>query len=216
MFRFVFAWTPADTWDAAMAAEGFVGIECAGDGPANVPVVGRRSNATAFGPGRLDVQQISLPDGGAYVALPALAGVSEERQGRLFSQLAETTDRLVLIENGGEFQSAHSLWSLLEAVRHPRVKIAIDVSRAAVADSPAAVLVPTLNLRIGLLRVSENSPDLVDYARRLAGIGFEGWIVIDPPAGIDRIAAAREMAAVFRGIFPTKPAKKAVPAKAAH
>jgi len=49
-----------------------------------------------------------------------------------------------------------------------------------IAKQDASVVVPTLNHRLGAVRVSDASADVIDFAHRLAGIGFAGLVVIDP------------------------------------
>ncbi|MGN6726439.1 MAG: hypothetical protein ACTHLZ_11005, partial [Tepidisphaeraceae bacterium] len=56
----------------------------------------------------------------------------------------------------------------------------------------------------------------MDICKRLAGIGFEGWLLLDPtntpadmPPGASRVAAAADLAAQIRQLIdPPKPAKK--------
>jgi hypothetical protein len=118
----------------------------------------------------------------------------------------------VLVENGGAYASPHSLWLLLEDARHDRVKVALDIDAVIAAGVRPSVIVPTLNLRIGLVRARTPGEPVLKFARRLAGFGFGGYVVIDPPAGPDRAKAASELVMQFRSIFPAKPVKK-VPAK---
>ncbi|MGC4031017.1 MAG: hypothetical protein QM754_04620 [Tepidisphaeraceae bacterium] len=181
---------------------------------AGIAVVGHRAETQTHG--NLTTTSVAVPDGG-YVVLPP-GDDSPAKLGPQLSRLAETlagTNAEIYIENGGAFRNSPEIWRLLEAAHHPRVKVALDLDRAQADGSVPSRVIPTLNLRIGLVRVRSPLENLADYARRLAGIGFGGYVVLDPPAGDDRVAQAAALAAVFRGIFPAKPVKKAVPAKAA-
>lgn len=216
MFRFVYARLPNESVDPS-ALDGLVGVEIAGgeallpDGP---PVLGRRAEARVLG--GLASSLAAVPVDG-YVVLPA----SEQPPAAFGRELVRSANTLagvnasIFVENGGAYRNSPELWRLLEAAPHPRVKVAIDLDRARADGSVPSRIVPTLNLRIGLVRVRTMQPDLVEYAKRLAGIGFSGYVVLDPPAGENRVHSAGELATIFRGIFPAKPVKKAVPAKAA-
>jgi hypothetical protein len=200
MFRFVYAIAPGDPFDAALAAEGFIGVESDRSAADGVAIIGCRGKSAA--------------EGAHYVVWPAVTGTATVEGVALRAAADQRPETLILVENGGAYRGALDLWTLLEAARHPRVKIAVDADRAIADGQRAAVIVPTLNLRIGLVRVRQFDAEAADYARRLAGIGFEGFVVIDPPAGADRQNAARAIAAAFRDVLPSKPVKKA-PAKAA-
>jgi hypothetical protein len=201
MFRFVYAWQPGDAWES-LAADGFVGVECDGPAPDGVAHVGTRQNAGA---------PVAAADGYVIVPPPSLPASAA---GRVLRELADQRpDERLLVESGGAFTSAHALWTLMEATRHQRVGVALDLDASRRAGEVPSVLVPTLHLRIGLVRVHTPADDLSGYAKRLAGVGFDGWVVLDPPAGNDRPAAAWTLAATFREIFPAKPPKKAAVTK---
>jgi len=138
----------------------------------------------------------------------------------------------ILIESGGAFATAPALWALMEAALSPRVKIAwqpeAQDSTASAAGSPgrenspetsAAVIIPTLNLRLGAVRLRRWDRQAIEICKRLAGIGFEGWLLLDPsdtpadmPPGVSRVAAAADLAAQIRQLIdPPKPAKKTTP-----
>lgn len=209
MFKFVHAWQPGDTWEP-LAADGFAGIEVGGPAipelPAGAAVIGRR-HATSGD---------DLAEGGAYVIVPPEHGPAAEAGVRLRGAACRTDPARLLVPNDGAFTTPLALWTLLEAARHPSVRIALDAAVAHSNGQRAAVLVPTLNLRIGVVRVEAIDDELADYARRLAGIGFDGYVVTDPPAGVDRAAASVAIAAAFRAVLPPiKPVKK-VPAKVAR
>lgn len=195
MFKFVYAGQPGDAWET-LAGDGFVGVEFDGELPPGVPCAGGRG-------------------GGAYVVAEGLSGPMPRVGAELRARAEREPERLILVPNTGPFSTAADLWTVLEAAHHERVKVAIDLTAARQAGQSASVLVPTLNLRIGLVRASIQSDDVTEYARRLAGVGYEGYVVCDPPPGPDRPAAARALTAAFRAVFPAKPTKKPAPAKAA-
>ena len=202
MFQFVYACLPNETVDPG-DLDGFVGVENA---------AGERITTIGW---HVGAQLTGLPDDVAYLIASPPAR-SPATLGIALRGLAEQVRRpTVLFENTADVTGAFQLWTVLEAAHHPRVRVALNVDAVRTAGQTAAVLVPTLNLRIGLLRVRTPGDDLTDYARRLAGIGFEGHIVCDPPPGPDRLAAAKALETTFRGVYPTKPAKKAVPPKPA-
>jgi hypothetical protein len=215
MFRFVYARQPGESFET-LAGDGFVGVETGGDtggdtgvyGPAGMTRVGLRLAG--------DLSEAALgaiaADAGYVAAGPAFGPAP--KFGRAAHDVLERRPGLTLmVEAGGPYVTPHALWTLLEAVHHPRARIALNLDTATADGQSPAVVVPTLNLRIGLVRVATPGPVILEYARRLAGIGFEGYVVCDPPAGADRPAAARELAASFRSVFPAKPAKKPAPAK---
>ena len=203
MFRFVYALAADEPVDPKWTADGFIGIEAEElrDGVRRVGIQGAPDVAG-------DLAYVIQPPAGID-AVPAVFGK------RLKDQAERLPNQMILVESGGAFATPHALWGLMEAAHHPRVKVALDVDAVRAAGLTAAVMVPTINLRIGLIRAQTVHAELTDYARRLAGIGFEGFVVIDPPAGPNRAEAAEALAAVFRDILPKKPVRKAVAAKPA-
>ncbi|MDB5325063.1 MAG: hypothetical protein JWM57_632 [Phycisphaerales bacterium] len=201
MFRFVYALAADEAADAKWAADGFIGIESAEprDGLPRIGVHGVPGDA-----GEL-AYLIHAPAGPDAVTAPFGKQLKEQAE--------RTPETMVLVESGGAFSTPHQLWGLMEAAHHPRVKVSLDLDAVRAAGLSAAVMVPTINLRIGLIRVRTAQDDLTDYARRLAGIGFEGFVVIDPPPGPNRGEAAEALAAIFRDILPKKPVKKVPAAK---
>ena len=227
MFKFVHAWQPGDSWEP-LAADGFVGIEAASsaDGqsdadessPADAPVVSWKvvdsTAATGSGGGRL-VMALESAEAATFT-LFAPPAETPLRCGNALRNYADRFDTAkAMIANSPPFTSAAALWNVLEAAHHPRVFVALDLNAAVAAGERAVVLVPTLNLRIGMVRAGHVEAEVADYARRLAGIGFDGYVVTDPPAGPDRAASSIAIAAAFRAVLPpARPLKKA-PVKAA-
>lgn len=220
MFKFVHAWQPGDSWEP-LAANGFIGIEC----PAMAPAANLPTGVRVVG-----LDSVTLIDSAEGVAMVADAPdvapaysidfyTDSSAASEMGEMLRETVADyppgcLVLASNAvRRTPAARVLWDILEAARHPQVKAALDIDAAQAVGERAAVLVPTLNLRIGVVRAGHIEAELADYARRLAGIGFDGYIVTDPPAGPDRAAASLAIAAAFRAVLPpVKPVKK-TPAK---
>ena len=100
-------------------------------------------------------------------------------------------------------------WQVMEAAGRANIRLAWPAD----TFEPPSLVVPTLNLRIGLLRVTKLDERAKDYVRRLAGVGSSAYVVIDPPAGEDRIADAHAaMTALHAIVAPPKPAKSGRPA----
>jgi len=195
MIRLLYAVSHEEAVDAAeLSAGGFAGVERSGVG----------FSTPAFEP--------------LYRIVPARQpGTSPVDAGHDLHEQAEAHhDVQILQANGGAFVSPRELWQVLEAANHRRVKIAWDAALGREAGRRAALVVPTLNLRLGLVRIDREDDEALAYARRLAGIGFGGFIVIDPPAGEaeGRFATAQKIAAtITAAIAPRKPAKPAAVAK---
>ena len=120
-------------------------------------------------------------------------------------------DKPALVEPSQRFRTVRELWNLLEKLGRPDLKIAWPAAWGEAVGERASVVVPVLNLRLGLVRVRDASPETLDYARRLAGIGFKGTMTVDPPAGNDRRTAASVVAKTIRDVIdPPKPVPKAV------
>ena len=203
MFRFVYALAADEPVDPKWTADGFIGIE---------------SEVLRDGIRRIGINELLPSTDLDYVVHPRAGdGWTTATCGKMLRDTAEQIGAplVLMYESGGAFATPHALWGLMEAAHHPRVKVALDVDAVRAAGLTAAVMVPTINLRIGLIRVRTAHAELTDYARRLAGIGFEGFVVIDPPAGPNRGEAAEALAAIFRDIFPKKPVKKVPAAKPA-
>ena len=177
MFRFVYAIAVNETPSDAAALGDFDGVERA-DLQNIDATIGRR---VAFE----DLKDVVDPP--AYVSIAPLP--SARNLTSIGHALRLAADRLrcdLLIESGGAFSTVHNLWHLSETVAHPRVKIAWNDT----ADAQPAVIVPTLNLRLGAVRLHDYSDRTESYIKRLAGIGFDGWLVIDPSEKMDRIEHA--------------------------
>lgn len=200
MFQFVYATGPDEQLDTQWFASQFVGIEA-------------ETNRDGFT--RVGINGLLPEEGLKYVVHPPVnADWTSKQCGDMLRQTAgQFSGPNLLFPPSGPFISPRLLWQLLEDARHERVKIALDIDSVIAAGVRPSVIVPTLNLRIGLVRARTPGEPVVKFARRLAGIGFGGYVVIDPLAGPDRAKVADELIAQFRSIFPVKPAKK-VPAKA--
>jgi hypothetical protein len=114
---------------------------------------------------------------------------------------APSMSLLVDVPPGTEVRAA---WQWLEATDRPNVQLAWP------ADAPdrPALVVPTLNLRIGLVRITRLDEKAQMFVRRLAGVGSSAFIVIDPPAGEGRLETARSIAhALYETVVPPKPSK---------
>lgn len=114
----------------------------------------------------------------------------------------------LLIEPWSECFRVRDLWNFLEMLGQPNVKIAWSVRLGIRTNQSPAVVIPVLNLRIGLVRVEDVGEISLDYVKRLAGIGYEGYFVVDPPASNDRLGQARMIVEVVRDVLqPRKPVK---------
>lgn len=98
------------------------------------------------------------------------------------ADLAAERGVMLGVENASHFRRARDLWTLLESVGHPAVAAAWNLAEATRAGESPAVSVPTLNLRIGYVRVSADGAE--DLVRRLKGVGYTGYLTVDCPAGV--------------------------------
>lgn len=122
----------------------------------------------------------------------------------------------LLIEPWSDCFRVRDLWNFLEMLGLPYVRIAWSTRVGKRTNQSPAVVVPVLNLRIGLVRVEDASEVSLDYVKRLAGIGFTGYFVVDPPVSEDRLGEARKIVEVVRDILqPRKPLKGSVGVKPA-
>ncbi|MGN6627430.1 MAG: hypothetical protein ACTHLN_12510 [Tepidisphaeraceae bacterium] len=232
MFQFVYAVGDGESTADAASLTAFAGVETpslapAGLAPAGLAPAALAPFADAIGLHVPFEQLDSVTAPPRYLRLaPPRATLPTAILGHRLREAAErwpTTQ--ILIDNGGAFATAPALWALMEAALNPRVKVAwqpeAQDSTASAAGSPgrenspetsAAVIIPTLNLRLGAVRLRRWDHQAMDICKRLAGIGFEGWMVLDPidtPAGASRTAAAADLAAQIRQLIdPPKPAKK--------
>lgn len=123
-------------------------------------------------------------------------------------------DKNLFLEPWEACFKVRDLWNFLEMLGLPRVKLAWPVRLGNQTNQSPAMVVPVLNLRIGLVRVEDIEPVTLDYVKRLAGIGFEGYFVVDPPSSEDRLGEARKIVEVVRDILqPRKPLKGPVGVK---
>jgi hypothetical protein len=104
------------------------------------------------------------------------------------------------------------MWQWMELMDHPAVKICWPIAWGEAIGELAVIVVPMLNSRLGAVRVVDSGPQTLDAVRRLAGIGYGGYFVIDPPPGEDRRAAAALILAAAQNVLaPSKPAAKVPP-----
>jgi hypothetical protein len=128
-----------------------------------------------------------------------------------------TGEGALLIEPWRECATPRELWHLVESISNEaarrRVRIAWSAVDPLTRDVAPAAVVPVLNLKLGLVRVADGSARTMEYAKRLAGIGFGGWMIVDPPTeSADAHPTRRDAAiAIAQGIrtllAPPKPAR---------
>jgi sugar phosphate isomerase/epimerase len=119
------------------------------------------------------------------------------------------------VENSSHFRRARDLWTLLEAVGHPAVAAGWDLVRATGAGEQPAVSVPTLNLRIGYVRVAdfaggvacrlgEGEVPVEAFVRRLKGVGYAGYLTVNFPAGVSEEVLADAVVKLKGWVAPQK------------
>lgn len=146
----------------------------------------------------------------------------------------------ILFENLGSYRTARNWWWCLESVRHPMVGLSWNPASALVEGEWPAVSVPMLNSRIRLVRLTdirvgppvqpvqlgEGELEIPKLLRRLMGVGFDGYVVVEwdrlhRPALASAESILPEARTRLTGWLteiieagqPKKVVKKAVPAK---
>ncbi len=208
MFRFAYALAPSERLDeASLRVEEFDAFEAADGDDHGVSIAGRRCTnlAAAIKAGEGGVKWASYrPEGGwreVVRELNAIGGDAPSGAAEAFT---------ILIEPWTDCTLPRELWQLIESVTNRRVRIAWSAEWGAQAGISPAAVVPVLNLRIGAVRVADAQATTIEFAKRLAGIGFEGYLIVDPPASEDRLGEARKIAEIVRDVIqPRKPVKPA-------
>ena len=99
----------------------------------------------------------------------------------------------ILFENAGSFNHAKEWWWLFNILDHPLMGMCWNVANAAAAGEPPSVSVPCLNSRIrlakgkdtrlgegsGFVPLGEGTVGVEQYVKRLAGIGYDGFISVE-------------------------------------
>jgi hypothetical protein len=217
MFRFIYALHASEhLQEGSLRNEEFDGYEAAAVPPHGVPLTGVRIDGW-------DVREISddlasvIERGALYARLVHFEGAPVHTRHALARRLDELAssfpaDRLLLVSPAPS-DSLRDTWQLCELLTHRNVRIAWDATPDTAASQPPGVAIPTLNLRIGLVRVRDGGPQTLEIARRLAGIGFEGYFLVDPTTQEDRVGAARQIVEVVRDLLQPRKIAKAAPAK---
>lgn len=140
----------------------------------------------------------------------------------------------LVVQNAQSFRSARELWAVMEQANHPSIACCWDLLSAARIGEGPSISVPVLNSRIqyclindakltpeGVLpcKLGEGNVPVVDFLKRLRGIGYRGWTTFQPdPAWLmltenpdavlaDAIKVLKQWTAA-----PAAPAPKAAPA----
>ncbi len=99
----------------------------------------------------------------------------------------------LLFENAGSFNRAKEWWWLFNLVDHPMLGLCWNVANAAAAGEPPSVSVPCLNSRIrlgkvkdthvgegsGFVPLGDGTVGVEQFIKRLAGIGFDGFVTVE-------------------------------------
>lgn len=114
----------------------------------------------------------------------------------------------LLFENGGSINTAQDWWWLFNLVQHPMVGVCWNVATAAAFGEGPAVSVPVMNSRIGLAKVKdtvigegsgyvplgEGTVEIEHFIKRLLGIGYDGYVVVEwDRAWLPALAPAEEV-----------------------
>ncbi len=201
MFRFIYALSPNERLDpASLRMDEFDGFEASDDADHGVAVEGVRSrdlNAAVHG-------------------LETVAKWASYQPQSSWRETVQTINRvkipgLLFVEPSQDCQTVRELWIIIESITHKNVKLAWSADWGSRTDQPPAAVISVLNLKIGLVRVGDAGDMTLDLVKRLAGIGFEGLFVVDPPQSSDRLGEARRIVEIVRDIIsPRKPVKAAI------
>lgn len=138
---------------------------------------------------------------------------------------AEARGVTLLIENTGDFLDSASMWHFVEAAGSPLVRCCWNILTSRLGGERPTTAIPRLASKIGMVRVCDAVLDgkggLAGYAnlgkgqvelhravQLLKGIGYRGYLVLDPPdmgQGGDADAALAEAAKYLRGLLDEKP-----------
>ena len=147
-------------------------------------------------------------------------------------KLATDSDMSIAMQNSGGFVDANSLWQLLEIVAHPLLGVSLDLAAGSLSGESPLLSIPTLNAKILHVRVwdykdgkvaplGEGVSKIKIGLERLRGIGYQGYVSLAPPTGVDvkDVAALKAIGhtlGLWTGIIePPKPVEPAKPAPAA-
>ena len=115
----------------------------------------------------------------------------------LVGQVRELAERaadagvVLVFENSSQLRQGRQWWHLLNEVDHPLAGMSWN---AAAADEAPAVSVPVLSRRLRLARICDLAADgrvvplgegvvpVKSFVERLLGIGYDGYLIVDPSA----------------------------------
>jgi len=204
MLRFVYALEKNEALDAgSLRVEEFDAFEAADGADHGVAVAGRRCDD-------LPACARAIESGARWAVYRPVAGWRE-----VVSQLnALPGAGLLLIEPWTLCATPRELWLFWESLTRPNVRLAWPAEWGVKTGQTPAGVIPVLNLRLGAVRVTDGQAATIDFAKRLAGIGFDGYFIVDPPASEDRLGEARKIVEIVRDIIQPRKPVKAVAKKA--
>lgn len=112
--------------------------------------------------------------------------------------LAQKSGVTLLVENGGDFATSDDLWFLMDAVRHPAVRVCWNVANARVALERPTVSFPRLGTRVALVHLTDATFDpagnLIEFKplgqgnadvsralEILRGLAYSGYVIFEWP-----------------------------------
>lgn len=122
---------------------------------------------------------------------------------REMAPVATELERVILLENDGDFAASRDTWFILDAVNHPAVQCCWNPLNARLAGEAASLSVPRLHRRIAMTHLAdaafdsatgrlrndaplgEGQLDLERYLVLLSGVACEPWLVVDRLPGQD-------------------------------
>ncbi len=136
----------------------------------------------------------------------AVTGMLGDWLGRLGDRAAKSGVG-ILLGNQKTFGTSTDIWAVLDRLRHPAIACCWDVLTAATMGERPGVSVPTLNSRIRLVRVGdakisdggvnpcklgEGDVAVEQFVKRLGGIGYVGYVIVNSAGGEDVLADSAE------------------------
>ncbi len=208
MFKILYQPAESEQLDESeLKAAGFDGIESDRETSLNIPIISLRCADLELA--------ITAVKTGKYAAVSYQPKENWVAETSAINQQMAGKDGLLLVKPWSSRRTVRELWQLAESIHSKNVKLSISSEWGKAYEQVAARVVPTLNHRIGAVCVKSDETEIaLDYARRLAGIGYNGLLVIGNPANTSGVEVAGKLAESVRHLLqpPVKP--KAAVAKA--
>jgi sugar phosphate isomerase/epimerase len=117
----------------------------------------------------------------------------------------------LLLENEPARGSVSRLWRAIDGINHPSVACCWNPENGRAAGELPLVSIPTLNSRIRMAQFGDVSSPAIPTQKilqRLAGIGFDGWLLVDRPSEDDLRDAQSKLRMMWTSLKPPHAASR--------